>query len=60
MQRAGQTIERDLAAAEARMAQSIHTATQALNWLGISENQLKSAIEDQLQENSDVDLEQAS
>ena len=60
LQRAGQTIERDLAAAAARMAQSIHTATQALNGLGISENQLKSAIEDQLQENSDVDLEQAS
>jgi hypothetical protein len=60
LQRAGQTIERDLAAAEARLAQSLHTATQALNWLGISEEQLKATIDEQLQENSDVDLEKAS
>jgi hypothetical protein len=60
LQRAGQTIERDLAAAEARLAQSLHTATQALGWLGISEVQLKAAIDEQLQENTDVDLEKAS
>ncbi len=60
LQRAGQTIERDLAAAEARLAQSLHTATQALGWLGISEVQLKAAIDEQLQENTHVDLEKAS